>query len=172
MPRAYCVHSILLMPPPESLKTELCTSETPRHINGALNWLCGSTHQLVRDPLRTPLRMRAPQLTHPRLHLPATCFGLDRGRCDLSPKPANPASRYLATHECADWRDTPISTATSVHARAVQHRSIPLLDNKQRHQRQSRPHAPKPITASGRHASPATHARQASPETGHAHAIE
>ena len=40
-------------------------------------------HQLVHDPLRTPLRVRAPQLTHPRLHL-------RRGLVRARPRPLRP----------------------------------------------------------------------------------
>ena len=80
-------------------------------------------------------------------------FGLDRGRCDRSASPASPASRYRATHACTDWRDTPDLGRDLAHARAVQHRhhrSIPLLDDRQRHQRQSRPPVADPTDGKSR----------------------
>ncbi|MEA2130995.1 MAG: hypothetical protein QOJ85_3886 [Solirubrobacteraceae bacterium] len=57
-----------------------------------------------------------------------------------------PLRRYLASHACTTWRETPISTATSL-TRAPSSTAITARyrcsDNRQRHQCQSRPPAPK-----------------------------
>ena len=101
-------------------------------------------HQLVHDPLRTPPRMRPPQLTHPRLQLRR---GLTRARPrpprtirqPRQPRLAIP--RHPRMHRLARHTDLGRDLA---HRGAVQHRHhrpVPLLDNRQRHQRQSRPPA-------------------------------
>ena len=100
--------------------------------------------------------------------------GSRRGRCDRSTSPAKPAVAIARAPTRAPTAATrPTSAATSLTARAVQHRhhrSIPLLDDRQRHQRQSRPPRPRPGNEDSR-SRPAVkhHLRltcQASPETG------
>ena len=104
----------------------------------------GAAHQLMHDPLRTPPRMRPAQLTHPRLQL---CRRPVRAR----PRPARPirqprqARRAIAPdprmHRLARHADLARDLA---HRGAVQHRHhrpVPLLDDRQRHQSQSRPPA-------------------------------
>ena len=63
-----------------------------------------------------------------------------------SANPANPAARYLATHAVHRLARHARLRGHLAHPRAVHHRHhrpIPLLDNRQRHQRQSRPPAQK-----------------------------
>ena len=84
----------------------------------------------------------------------ATRPGLDRGRRERSASPASPASRYLATHACTDWRYTPTSAAISVTA-APSSTAITALyrcsitDNATNANPGLPPKARKPITASG-----------------------
>jgi hypothetical protein len=90
--------------------------------------------------------VRPPQITHPRLHLrrrptrarPRTRGTIRQARQPRLPTPGHPRVRRLARH-------TRLGRHLA-HPSAIQHRhhrSIPLLDNRQRHQRQSRPPAPK-----------------------------
>jgi hypothetical protein len=87
-----------------------------------------------------------------------------------SARPASPPSRYLASHECTDWRDTPASAATSV-TRAPSNTATTALyrcsttDNATNANPGLPPKAKEPITANGvNHLLTLT--RQASPETG------
>lgn len=67
-----------------------------------------------------------------------TCRGHDRGRCGQSTSPPRPCSRYEASHEWTDCRDTPAARATSATGGPGEHRPHrvqPLLHDRQDHQR-------------------------------------
>ena len=103
-----------------------------------------AAHQLMQDPLRAPPRVIAPQVTHARLQL-------RRRLIRIRPRPLRPIRqpRQAATSIARQPRMHRLARHTDLRGhladlRAVQHRHhrpIPLLDNRQRHQRQSRPPA-------------------------------
>lgn len=119
---------------------------------------CPGPLQHMNDPPRTPPRMHAPQLTHRRLHLGRSLMRT-RGR------PARPVSQARQTR-CGIPRLPPADRLPRHpelpgdlrHRRTRQHRQdspVSLLDNRQLHQRQSRP--------------PATHRNDAHRKADHDH---
>jgi hypothetical protein len=73
-----------------------------------------AAHELVQDPQRASPRIIAPQLTHQRLKRRRRPMRTAPRPVRAIRQPANPPRRYLTSHECTDWRDTPTSAATSL----------------------------------------------------------
>ena len=144
--RALPAHVVGGLAPARSSRHEPVATQDPveGRARGQPIWRGGTAHELVQDAQGAPRRVAAAQLADPRL---------ERGRGPVRARLRAVRAIDEAGQALAAVAHQPRVDGLTRHAglgghvgdaRAVQHRrhrSIPLLDNGQRHQRQSRPPA-------------------------------